>query len=312
MATPQKEAEVQRIEALLKRSTGIYFTDFTGLNVQMMTDLRRRLREMEIVYRVVKNSLVSRALANLGLTGGETSLIGPTGIACTERDPISAIKILTTFGRENGRLRIKSGFVDAIVVTEEKDDQLARLPSTEALFAQALAVLQSPVVSFLACLMAPIQEFMGTLEAAITKRQEEMTEESMEGTTVESTDLSELIETIDKLRVFELHTLSKMLQERWGVTAAAPSVVTSSGPQTPQVVEPVEEEKTEFDVVLTAAGEKKIQVIKVVRAITDLGLKEAKALVDEAPKPVREGISREEADRIKAQLEEVGATVEIR
>ena len=342
MATPKKEVEVQRLEALLRNSTGIYFTDFTGLNVEMMTGLRRRLREGSVVYRVVKNSLVSRAIMNVGLSEGETSLIGPTGVACTEHDPAFAAKILTAFAKENGRLRVKSGFVDRAVVTEAEVDELARLPSKKELLAQTLAAIQSPVASFLAYLIAPMQELIRTIEAAAEKRQEQTmgtevavpaadspilqtevavpaphprilhSEENMAEATVESANLSGLVETLDKLRVFELNNLSKMLQERWGVTAAAPVVATGPGPQTPQAAEPVEEEKTEFDVVLTFTGDKKIQVIKVVRVITDLGLKEAKALVDEAPKPIKEGVSREEAERIKAQLEEVGATIEIR
>jgi large subunit ribosomal protein L7/L12 len=114
---------------------------------------------------------------------------------------------------------------------------------------------------------------------------------------------------IENMTVLELSELVKELEEKFGVTAAAPMAampaVAAGGEEAPV-------EQTEFDVVLAGAGDKKIQVIKVVRALTGLGLKEAKALVDEAPKPVKEGISKEEAETVKQQLEEVGATVEVK
>ncbi|MBI4640673.1 MAG: 50S ribosomal protein L7/L12 [Candidatus Tectomicrobia bacterium] len=115
---------------------------------------------------------------------------------------------------------------------------------------------------------------------------------------------------LEKLTVLELAQITKELQERWGVTAAIPMTVPSGAGGA--LAEEPQEVKTEFDVILTAAGEKKIQVIKEVRALTALGLKEAKALVDEAPKPVKQGISKDQAEEVKAQLEAVGATVEIR
>ena len=123
----------------------------------------------------------------------------------------------------------------------------------------------------------------------------------------------ELMETIENMTVLELSELVKALEERFGVSAttvaAAPA---AAGGAAGDGAAAAEEEQTEFDVVLQSAGDKKIQVIKVVRAATGLGLKEAKALVDEAPNPVKEALSREDADNLKAQLEEVGATVELR
>ncbi len=123
-------------------------------------------------------------------------------------------------------------------------------------------------------------------------------------------DLETLKENLSGLTLKEAAELVKMLEEEWGVSAAAPVAVAMgpAGGAGPEVAE----EQTEFDVVLSAAGDKKIQVIKEVRAITGLGLKEAKALVDEAPKPVKEKVSKEEAEKIKAQLEEAGAVVEVK
>lgn len=127
------------------------------------------------------------------------------------------------------------------------------------------------------------------------------------------TDVSKVLDTLGKMTVLELVELKKAIEEEWGVTAAAPVAMAAAGaPAAGDGAAPAEEEKDSFDVVLSAAGDKKIQVIKVVRAVTSLGLKEAKDLVDGAPSAVREGVPKEEAESIKAQLEEAGATVELK
>lgn len=118
----------------------------------------------------------------------------------------------------------------------------------------------------------------------------------------------DVIEFIANMSVLELSELVKEMEEKFGVSAAAPVAMMAG----PAAAAPAEEEQTEFDVILTAAGDKKIQVIKEVRAITGLGLKEAKALVDGAPGPVKEGIAKEDAEKVKAQLEEAGAQVELK
>jgi large subunit ribosomal protein L7/L12 len=120
-----------------------------------------------------------------------------------------------------------------------------------------------------------------------------------------------LFEGLGKMTVLELVELKNKIEEEWGITAAAPVAVAAAGAPAAGGGEAAEEQ-TSFDVVLTGAGDQKIQVIKVVRAITGLGLKEAKDLVDGAPGPVKEGVNREEADSIKAQLEEAGAGVEVK
>ena len=117
-----------------------------------------------------------------------------------------------------------------------------------------------------------------------------------------------IFESLGTMTVLELVELKNKIEEEWGITAAAPVAVAAAG--APAAAEAAEE-KTSFDVVLNEAGGQKIQVIKVVRAVTGLGLKEAKDLVDSAPKPVKEGVNQEEADQIKAQLEEAGASVKL-
>ena len=121
-----------------------------------------------------------------------------------------------------------------------------------------------------------------------------------------------VFDELGKMTVLELVELKKKIEDEWGITAAAPVAVAAPGAAGAGGDGAAVEEKSSFDVVLTAAGGQKIQVIKVVRAITGLGLKEAKDLVDGAPNPVKEGIAREEADSLKAQLEEAGASVEVK
>ena len=120
----------------------------------------------------------------------------------------------------------------------------------------------------------------------------------------------QVFEFIDSMTILDMSKFIKEFEERYGVTAAAPVAIAAAAPGA--AAAPAAEEKTSFDVVLTSAGDKKIQVIKVVRELTGLGLKEAKDLVDGAPKPVKTGVAKEEADSMKAKLEEQGATVEIK
>jgi len=124
------------------------------------------------------------------------------------------------------------------------------------------------------------------------------------------TDLNKLVDALSELTVLEAAELSKLLEEKWGVSAAAAVAAPAAGGA--GAAAPAAEEKTEFDVILTGDGGKKINVIKEVRAITGLGLTEAKTLVESAPKAVKEGVNKDEAEKIKKQLEEAGATVEVK
>ncbi|MCH4892147.1 MULTISPECIES: 50S ribosomal protein L7/L12 [unclassified Sphingomonas] len=125
-------------------------------------------------------------------------------------------------------------------------------------------------------------------------------------------DLNALVDQLSELTVLEAAELSKMLEEKWGVSAAAAVAVAGPAAGGAGAGAPAAEEKTEFDVILTGDGGKKINVIKEVRAITGLGLTEAKTLVESAPKAVKEGVSKDEAEKVKKQLEEAGATVEVK
>ena len=130
-------------------------------------------------------------------------------------------------------------------------------------------------------------------------------------TTVVDEKMEEVVSYIENLTLLQASKLIKVLEERLGVSAAAPVAVAAAGPAVAAAA-PAEEEKTEFDVILAAFGEKKIEVIKVVRAITGLGLKEAKDLVEAAPKPIKTGVSKDDAAALKKQLEDAGAKVEVK
>ncbi len=127
-----------------------------------------------------------------------------------------------------------------------------------------------------------------------------------------ATTVEQIAEQLDKLTLLEAAQLSKMLQEKWGVSAAAPMAVAAVPGGGAAAAAPAAEEQTEFDVILSAVGDKKIQVIKVVRELTGLGLKEAKDLVDGAPKPVKEKVTKAEAEEMRKKLEEQGGTVQIK
>ena len=127
-----------------------------------------------------------------------------------------------------------------------------------------------------------------------------------------ATDTAKVLETLGKMTVLELVELKNAIEEEWGVTAAAPVAVAAAAPAGGGGDGGAAEEKDSFDVILTAAGDKKIQVIKVVRAITGLGLKEAKDVVDGAPGTVKEGVAKDEAEKLKGELEEAGASVEVK
>jgi len=147
-------------------------------------------------------------------------------------------------------------------------------------------------------------------EETKTEEQVETAAEEKAGVKVEGR-MAEFVDWIETISVLELSQLVKALEDRLGVTATAPMAV-AAAPGAGGGAEAAAEEQTEFDVILTGAGSQKIQVIKEIRALTSLGLKEAKDLVDSAPKPVREGVTKEEADEIKAKLEAAGATVEVK
>ncbi len=157
--------------------------------------------------------------------------------------------------------------------------------------------------------MSELQESKATVESKPVKKEAPAKKSSAKKS---GNGVSKIVESIENLSVLELVELIKALEDKFGVSAQATVMAPVAVPGAPVVAKEEVEEKTEFDVILSAVGDKKIQVIKVVREVISLGLKEAKDLVDSAPKPVKEGVSKDEAEVIKKKFEEVGATIEIK
>ncbi len=272
-----KEAKVAEIKEKLEKSQSVILASYQGLTVEEDTQLRKNLREAGVEYKVYKNTLVTLAAKELGLEAISEYLEGPVSIAFGYEDATAPARILNDFAKDHKKLELKAGIVEGQIFDKEKVSQLATIPSKEVLIAKLLGSIKAPL-SNLAYLLSAIK----------------MTRE-------------EIIQAIKEMSVLELNELVKACEEEFGVSAAAPVAVAGAA-----VAGGAAEEKTEFDVVLANAGSQKIKVIKVVRELTGLGLKEAKEIVDGAPKTLKEAVSKEEAEDIKAKLAEVGAEVEVK
>ena len=223
-------------------------------------------------------------------------------------DAAQAAKALRDFRRstQNQLLGFKGGWMNGAPLTADEMDAIAQLPSREVLHARLVGMVASPLTGLATVLNGLIA---GRRPPASADRRPE----GSGGPVDMATSTEEWIEELKSISVLELSERIKALEEAFGVSAAAVAAPPAAGgPAAGDGGGEAAEEQTAFDVVLTGAGDKKIQVIKVVRAATGLGLKEAKALVDEAPKPIKEGVDRDEADKLKADLEEAGASVEVK
>jgi len=213
---------------------------------------------------------------------------------------------------EHPNLKIKGGVLARELLDAERVISLASLPDRNTLLAQFLSQLNSPLVQFVGALISPLQNFMFAIKSIINEKKggSSMATTSKEQTEGKKDSRKEaVIKAIEEMNILELSELVKELEERFGVKAAVPQVAVAAAPSKQ---EEVKEEKTEFDVILSEIGSKKIQVIKEVRKLTSLGLKEAKDLVESAPKPIKQGVTKEEAQKIKETLEAVGAKVELK
>lgn len=173
MPTAEKEATVTAVSEMFARSRGIFLTDFSGLNVGTMTDLRSRLRKASSSYLVVKNRLTAIAADQAGFSGLREYLKGPTGIVFTEDDPTQPAKILADFTKRPVPLKIKSGIVEKTLYTGPQVEQLASIPPREVLLTQVVSAIQGPLAGLAMCLQAIPQKLVGTLHALAEKRQAE-------------------------------------------------------------------------------------------------------------------------------------------
>ena len=294
----RKEEKAQAIAELREKFTrarAAFLTECTGLEGHEVTELRRLLRRAHAELKVVKNTLAIRAADGTPLGLAKEHFRGPVSVAISYDDPALPAKILRDFiakDKRDQKMRITIGVVEGNLLDASRVKAVADLPPRNALLSRLLAGLQSPLVGLAGTMNGIMIRFVGASATKLSK--------------------DEFIKMIEGMTVLELDDYVKALQERFGVTAAAP---VAAGPAAGGGAAPgaaPAEEKTAFDVVLTNAGDKKIQVIKVVRELTNLGLKEAKDLVEGVPKAVKTAVAKEEAETIKKKLEEQGAKVEIK
>jgi large subunit ribosomal protein L7/L12 len=309
---PEKARAVDELADKLDRSQMVVLTDYRGLSVTEMNGLRERLRQVGAEYQVTKNTLTRFAAERTGRSGLLEALEGPTAIAFGYEDPAPLAKSLNDYLRTSRILTVKVGLIGERRLTSDDLSRLADLPPRDTLLGQTLGSVVAPLSAFLMVLTATLQNVIGVLEARRQQIEESGADGAGEGTAMAN---EELISTLEKMTVLDLVELKNALEERWGVTAAVAMAPAGAGVAAAggdgAAAAPVEEQ-TEFDVVLTDFGANKINVIKAVRELTSLGLKEAKDLVEAAPKPIKEGVPKDEADSAAGKLREAGATVDVK
>ncbi|MEA3485367.1 MAG: 50S ribosomal protein L10 [Candidatus Aerophobetes bacterium] len=314
----KKIRQMEEIRDKLRESSAFFLVNYRGLKVAELTEFRKNLRKINASFQVVKNTLVSRSIKGAELEKLEKFLSGPTGMVFAEGDPTAPAKVIKEFMQNHPYFIIKGGILDGRLLEKEQVSTLGSLPGKEVMRSQLLTLMQSSLQKLLIVLNAPLRNLVGVLRAisskkggsSMTKVLPEVEEKKTDNKKKEKiSKREEIIRAIERMNVLELSELVKELEDRFGVEAVAPVAAPPASTSEEKVKE---EEKTEFDVVLAEIGSKKIQVIKEVRKLTSLGLKEAKDLVEAAPKTVKQGVTKEEADKIKKTLEAVGAKVELK
>ena len=304
-----KGPAIAELHEKFSRAKVALLTETVGLTSNEATELRRQLRGANAELKVVKNTLAMLAADGTPMAGVKEHFKGALSVAIGYDDPALPAKILRDFiakEKRDKKMRITVGMVDGNVFDAARIKAVAELPSRPVLLAMLLSAMQGPVRGIMFTLSGVIRKFIGVIVAVQEKKKGEGEMPTAEGKLTQE----EILKAIDVMPVLELSELVKTMESRYGVTAAAP-VAAGAAAGGGAAAAPAEE-KTAFDVILTSAGDKKIQVIKVVREVTNLGLKEAKDLVEAAPKPVKTGLTKEEAETIKKKLEEQGAKTEIK
>ena len=304
-----KGPAIAELHEKFSRAKVALLTETIGLTSNEATELRRQLRGANAELKVVKNTLAMLAADGTPMAGVKEHFKGALSVAIGYDDPALPAKILRDFiakEKRDKKMRIMVGMVDGNVLDAARIKAVAELPSRPVLLAMLLSAMQGPVRGIMFTLSGVIRKFIGVIVAVQEKKKGEGEMPTAEGKLTQE----EILKAIDVMPVLELSELVKTMESRYGVTAAAP-VAAGAAAGGGAAAAPAEE-KTAFDVILTSAGDKKIQVIKVVREVTNLGLKEAKDLVEAAPKPVKTGLTKEEAETIKKKLEEQGAKTEIK
>ena len=308
MATAVKEKQVSELHEKFGRALSVVQVEYRGVKAGDMDTIRAKLRAENVEMKVAKNRL-----AKLGAKGTQfepmaDKLVGPTSLAFGYGSQVGAAKLLGAISRDTKELVVIGGMIDGAYYNAEQLRAIANLPGKDVLRSMFLSALQGGPRNFVSVLNGALGKFVYLLSAL--KDVKEKNPDTIGGQEMSNVTAEDVKSYLNSLSVLKLVELTKELETEWGVTAAAP--MAAAAPAAGGVAAPVAEEQTEFTVVLKAAGDKKIQVIKVVREATTLGLKEAKDLVDGAPKNLKEKITKEEAAALKAKLEEAGATVEVK
>ena len=312
MKKEEKATAIAELHEKFSRAKLAVMTECSGLEVNHVTELRRQLRGVKAEFKVMKNTLAARAVEGTQIVAAKSHFKGPLAVLIGYDDPAVATKILRDFIKAEKReekMKITVGVLDGNLLQAEQLLAVASLPSKAVLISMLLSAMQGPARGLVYALSGLMRGLVGVLDAIQDKKKGEGDMATAEG----KLSQEEFIKAIEGMSVLELSELVKGLETRFGVTAAAPVAMAAPGAAGGGGAAAAAEEKTSFDVILaSAAADKKIQVIKVVRELTSLGLKEAKDLVEGAPKPVKTGVTKEEADTMKKKLEESGAKVEVK
>ncbi len=310
MKKEEKATSVAELHEKFSRAKLAVMTECSGLPVNDITELRKQLRGAKAEFKVVKNTLAARAVDGTTLIEAKPYFKGPMALMIGYDDPVLPTKILRDFikgEKREEKIKIAVGVLDGKLVQAAQITAVASLPSKPVLLSMLLSTMQGPVRGLVYTLSGVLGQFVRVLAAIQGTKKGD----SAMSATQSKLSKDEFIAAIEGMSVLELSELVKGLETRFGVTAAAPVAVAAAPAAGGGAA--VAEEKTSFDVILASApADKKIQIIKVVRELTSLGLKEAKDLVEGAPKPVKTGVAKEESDTMKKKLEESGAKVEIK
>jgi large subunit ribosomal protein L7/L12 len=311
-ARAEKDATIDGLVERLGRAEIAVLTEYRGLSVSDLQDLRGRLRTSGVEYVVAKNTLTRFAAERTGRTGIVDDLVGPTAIAFGT-DPVATAKALQDYTRVNRTFALKAALLGDRRIDPKEVEQLATLPPAEQLRGRVFGMIVSPLQRTVSVLAAPLAGLARLLEARRAQLEELYPGGDAASGGGDMATVDELVQNLGDLKVLDLANLVKKLEDAWGVSAAAIAAPVAAGAAAATdgaAAAPVEAQ-TEFDVVLKDFGAKKIEVIKVVRELTNLGLKEAKDLVEAAPKPVLEAVAKDAADAAAGKLRDAGATVDV-
>jgi len=309
MPTAQKEAQVAELKDKFGRAVSVVQAEYRGIKAGEMDSLRADMRAENLELMIVKNRLAKLAAKGTSVEKLNERFVGPLSVAISYGDPVAPSRVLSSFAKKQKLFVIVAGVTEGDYYDAEGIKEIGSLPGRPVLLSMYLSAMQGVPRSFVSLMMGPARQFVYTLAAI--KEEKENNPEQKGGQEMSEISTEDVKAFLNNLSVKKLVDLTKELENEWGVTAAAP-VAAVAGPAAGGGAAAEAEEQTEFTVVLSSIGDKKIQVIKAVREATGLGLKEAKAVVDEAPKNLKEKVSKEEAESLKAKMEEAGATVEIK